>query len=63
MVGAYDSAARTLRWMLETVVKAFVAIDDKSMLTGNETHKGQSMSYEEFMEFLEYTDFELKKTR
>ncbi len=54
--GAYDSAARTLRWMLETTIKAFVAVDDKSILTGDATHKGASMTFEEFIEFLEFTD-------
>jgi hypothetical protein len=54
--GAYYSAARTLRWILETVLKAFVAIDEKSVFTKNAADKGVSMSFDEFIEFLEYTD-------
>jgi hypothetical protein len=54
--GAYDSAARTLRWMLETVLKAFVATDDKSVLTLNAADKGVGMTFDEFIDFLEYTN-------
>ena len=61
--GAYDSAARTLRWILETVLKAFVAIDDKSILTRSPADKGQAMTFDEFIDFLEYTDLETKRRK
>jgi len=61
--GAYDSAARTLRWMLETTLKAFVAIDDKSILTRSPADKGQAMTFDEFINFLEYTDLETKRRK
>jgi hypothetical protein len=59
--GAYDSAARTLRWMLETSLKAFVAIADKSILTGSKTDEGKAMTFDEFMDFLEWNDLETRK--
>jgi hypothetical protein len=59
--GAYDSAARTLRWMLETSVKAFVAISDKSILTGSKGDEGKSMTFDEFTDFLEWNDLETSK--
>ncbi|MCW3984264.1 MAG: hypothetical protein NWE96_09770 [Candidatus Bathyarchaeota archaeon] len=61
--GAYDSAARTLRWMLETAVKAFIAFDDKSILTRKEGDRGQAMTFYEFLDFLEYTDSTSKRRK
>jgi hypothetical protein len=61
--GAYDSAARTLRWMLETVLKAFVAIDDKSVLTGNAQDRGQAMTFDDFVDFLVYTDSRARRRK
>jgi len=61
--GAYDSAARTLRWMLETILKAFVAVDDKSILTRKSADKRQGMTFDEFIDFLEYTNFEVQKRK
>lgn len=61
--GAYDSAARTLRWMLETVLKAFVATDDKSVLTRNAADKGVGMTFDEFIDFLEYTDSRTRRRK
>lgn len=61
--GAYDSAVRSLRWILETVLKAFVATDDKSILTRNAMDKGLGMTFDEFIDFLEYTDSRNRRSK
>lgn len=54
--GAYDGAARTLRWIFETVVKTFAAVIDKSALTGKIVDRDKAIDLDSFIELIEESE-------
>ena len=41
LIGAYWGTSRTLRWILESTLKAYVATVDRSILDNSTTHKSK----------------------
>lgn len=56
LIGAYWGASRTLRWILESTLKAYVATVDRSILDNDPTHKGTEMTSDQFNKYLVYAD-------
>jgi len=57
LTGAYGSTARTLRSTLETTLKIFAALVDKSILTGKISDKNKAMCGHEFRYRLDHYEF------